>query len=231
VYKVSSFWILVFSCCLLGSCRKDNFENPEDKNKGTQYFPIQPGLYHEYLVDRIVFNSFSNTSDTQALHIRIEQDTFFEDNTGRTAMRAKEFSKKQGEENWAEERMFYYVAANSHIESIRENFREVRFSFPVVLSANWDKNVYNTTPPYLLYYDQFIPKYSLNDSLAFENCVAVKRLGRIIPFEENTWNETYAAKVGLIEREYVFIETINNQTGGIKEKVKLIKYGIQLPKD
>lgn len=212
------------------SCRKDNFEDPNDKNKGTEYFPIAPGLFHEYYIDRIVFNSFSNTSDTLALHIRIEQDTFFTDNTGRTAMRVYEYSKKQGVENWEETRVFYYIDAGTHIEKMQENYREVVLSFPVVLSANWDKNVYNSDPPYMLYYQQYKPLFIL-DSFSFDNCIEVRRLGRVIPFEENTWIETFASKIGLIEREFVFIESINNKIGGVKEKIKLIDYGIRIPTD
>jgi len=218
-------YILTLFLILLGSCRKDRKQIPEDREIGSQYMPFKEGLYHIYEVNRITFDAFNNKSDTVSLIIKEMQDTFFTDNLGNKAIRYYRLTRPINATSWAEERAYYHVLLNTHIESVIENQRYIRLTLPVILESVWDINTYNYKSQYLLYYSQLIDNYS-NGIINGGKSVEISLLGREMPFEEHFFREVYSEGIGLVSREFTSIELINNRLEGIKEKFELIEYGI-----
>ena len=222
------FYILTLSLftLLFGSCRKDRKQNPEDREIGSQYMPIKEGMYHIYEVNRIIFDAFNNKSDTSSLIIKEIQDSFFTDNIGNKAIRYYRLTRDANATEWEEERAYYHVLRNTHIESVIENQRYIRLTLPVIKESVWDINTYNNSSQYLLFYSQLIENYT-NGTINGGKSVEITRLGRDLPFEENFFKEVYSANIGMVSREFTSIETINNRLEGIKEKFELIEYGIE----
>lgn len=206
------------------SCRKDKFEDFDNNQLGTNYFPIKTKMYHQYKVKIIHFDAFNQTSDTLHLIERIEQDTFFKDNLGRNAMRIEVFTKDSNAAQWESVRSYYYVGLKTHVEAVIENKRNVILTLPMHEESVWDYNTYNNQPQYLLMYSKKMDSYS-NGIIQAGRSMEITRLGRDLPFESNYWKEIYSEGIGLVSREYTNIEFVNNIPSGIKENKELIEYG------
>ncbi|MCK9481773.1 MAG: hypothetical protein M0R38_08450 [Bacteroidia bacterium] len=223
----TSILLLFLSILLWASCRKDKFEQYDENKLGVDYFPLKPKMYHEYSVERITFDAFNQKSDTVHLIMRNEQDTFFKDNLGRTAMRYIQYTRNMNETQWSSERTYYYVSQKTHIESVVENKRSVILTFPVLEESVWDLNTYNKEPQYLLIYDKKLESYN-NGFIQSNQSIEITRFGRDLPFEVNSWKEIYAVDIGLVSKEYTNIDLLdNNYPSGTKEKIELISYGFK----
>lgn len=225
--NLSKLYLLLFVFLLVLSwkaCKKDRLDDYKIDESSVVYFPLKPGMFHEYKVRQIVFDAFNNTIDTFNLLIRDNQDTFFTDNIGRKAMRVERSFLNPISLIADSVKVFYYVVSNSHVEQVINNVRTVKMSFPVGTELVWDVNSFNKSNRFSVFYENLSDTLSVN-GVSYENCVTVKRLGPNPMFEEKFWKEIYSKEIGLIWREFSNVEALNSIPTGFKEKYELLRYG------
>ena len=165
IYLILAVFLLVLSW---KACKKDRLDDYKIDESSVVYFPLKPGMFHEYKVRQIVFDAFNNTADTFDLLIRDNQDTFFTDNIGRKAMRVERSFLNPVSLMTDSIKVFYYVVSNSHVEQVMNNIRTVKMSFPVGTELVWDVNSLNKSNRFSVFYENSSDTLSVN-GVSYEN--------------------------------------------------------------
>ena len=218
IYILSFIVIICFA-----TCRKDRFEDAENRDYGFGFYPAKSGGYKLYEGVQIVFNPFFNTTDTTLFLLREEYDTFFEDNLGRQALRIKHYTKHPDSAVWENVKVLYDVNEPGLIERVKDNVRVVKLSFPISDEIFWDMNIFNDQDEVIVFYNQLFTAFETN-GLKFDSTITVTMTPEINPFVNKSFKEVFAKNVGMIFSEYSNVELQNNKFAGTKLKLTLINY-------
>lgn len=213
------FIVIIF----FATCRKDRFEDAENRDYGFGYYPGKTGGYKLYEGVQIKYDPFFNSIDTTHFLLREEYDTFFQDNLGRNALRIIHYTKHPDSILWQDVKVLYDVSEPGFVERVKDNIRVLKLSFPISDEIFWDMNIFNDKEEVIVFYNQLFLPFEIN-GLRFDTTITVTMTPEINPFINKSFKEVFAKDVGMIFSEYSNVELQNNKFAGTKLKLSLINY-------
>ncbi|MCK5857542.1 MAG: hypothetical protein KAG64_08630 [Bacteroidales bacterium] len=194
--KIHFFFFLTMAFVLtLWSCSKKVEDAPD---MGSDYFPVEKGLFVSYQVESIIWDDNNQTVDTTYYQVQTVIDTQFVDNEGRVSHRWLRFIKTDTTQ-WAYDHSYAFTKTNSRLETVEGNNRYMRMAFPVRLGATWDVNAFNTEDKLKAkYIDVDAPKKI--GSKNFEKCTIAILEDNSSLINEYYKEDIYARGVGLVQR-------------------------------
>lgn len=214
--------ILLFVLLLWVACKKDAYET-YTINSDEAYYNDTVGSSTVYEVIEILFDDFSNTSDTSIYQILEKNESTFIDNLGRKATKIDRFKRQSDTSLWTYLNSYYSVNAKNMIERVEDNKRYIKLSFPVSADAVWNSNAYNLDNAINVFYGIIDKPFTL-DTLKFKSALSVESTSVNNSFRERSFKEIYAHGIGLVYKNQVAIERNGTQWRGYKIRYKLIKH-------
>lgn len=181
------------------------------------------GITNVYKVNEIVFDDFTNTSDTFNYQILEKNDTFFKDNLGRRAIKIDRYKRLSDTSLWKYLNSWYAVKASDMVERIEDNKRLVKLSFPVTEEAVWNSNAFNMDNANTVFYGFINQKYNL-DTFRFKSALSVESTNINNENRERSFREIYVRGIGLVFKNQVMIDKFGTQIRGFKIKYQLIRH-------
>ncbi len=217
--------LLFFISCvlLLCTCRKDEYETaykPIDK----EYYNTQTGHYSIYLVNEIVYDDFTQKSDTFNYQLREQNESIFKDNLGREAMRIDRHVRASDTSPWVYKNTWYAVSDKAMVERVEENKRLIKLSFPISNEAVWNANTLNTDNANNVFYGLIHERYKI-DAFSFDSVISVKGTPKFNSTSERFFEEVYAKHLGLVYRNQVQVDKAGQVMRGFKIRYRLYKHG------
>lgn len=215
MFKKHSFQIGIL-LVLLGmseSCQqKSNEPIPED----TAYFPLQVGDYWVYQITSEKYvsanSSLKNTYQFQ------EKITGSYVQNGQLFFLIEE-SVRQTEQTVWRLTGFHTVYKNlSEVVGQENNVFKVKLAFPIVLTASWNTNLYNTYPDTLLNYRAQGQSVEVG-KLKLANTVSVVGANDSTLVNQSKYLRIYAANIGLVYREDASLAFCQSSPGCIGKGV------------
>ncbi|MEZ4805139.1 MAG: hypothetical protein R2852_06570 [Bacteroidia bacterium] len=213
-----SVFILLFL-----SCRKDEYENNYTPI-GREYSNLDLNSHFIYNVTEVVYDDFTNSIDTSEYQIKEYNESTFKDNLGRDAVRIDRYKRNNDTADWIYENTWYAVNDVQKYERVENNIRYLKLSFPITIDAVWNSNSLNMENVNTVYYGMMHRPYTL-DTFSFDSVVSVETNPIINGFRERAYKEIYAKNIGLIYKNYVYIDKAGLLQKGIRRTYKLIEYG------
>ncbi len=206
----------------LVACQKDNFETNQ-RDLGKKYINYLPKTYSIFKVEQIVFNDFTNQTDTNHFEVLDINDSFILDNLNENIMRIERYKRNDSSEAWAFSDVYYSKLDDLSYSTFEINKKTIKISFPLSEDAYWNINAFNTDIATMVYYDKINNSMTL-DNKTYNNVLVVKSDVVNNSIREKQYQEIYAENIGLIEALYVQIEKNQNKLRGQKTKYQLIKH-------
>lgn len=213
---------IIIVVLLLAGCKKDQFET-YDRTKDSDFFSDNIGMSNTYKVNEIIFDDFTNTSDTFNYQLLEKNESYFTDNLGRKAIRIDRFKRLSDTSKWQYINTWYAVKATDMVERIEDNKRIVKISFPITEDAVWNSNAYNMDNANTVFYGFIDQKYTM-DTFNFKSALSVESTNVNNSSRERSFREIYARGIGLVFKNQVNIDKVNSQLRGYKIRFQLIKH-------
>lgn len=206
------------------SCKKDVYETGRTPG-GPEYFNMKTGSWSVYSVYEVLYDDFTNSTDTLIYQLKEHNESQYKDNLGRNAMRIDRYIRSKDSTPWQYLNTWYASADKYSAERVEDNSRIIKLSFPLSEEAVWDANALNSGSSSMVFYGLINRPYTL-DSTRFASVVSVEGSNYSSSGKERAFREIYAKGIGLIYRNYVQIDT--DITGklkrGIRQNLKLIQH-------
>lgn len=215
-------YIVLLGILLLGACKKDAYES-YTRNADEAYYNDSIGAYSIFEVNEIIFDDFSNSSDTFIYQVMEHNESYFYDNLGRKALKIDRYKRISDTSLWRYQNSCYSVNDRNMIERIEDNKRFIKLSFPITVDAVWNSNAYNLDNAINVFYGLIDKPYN-QDTFRFKKAISVESTNINNNFRERSFKEVYAHNVGLVFKNQVAIERNGSQWRGYKIRYKLIKH-------
>lgn len=226
------FSVAVITIVLFVSCKKESetFQTAQIET----YAPYAAGKYITYRLDSLVFVIFGSTAAIHSYEVKYQVDAAITDNDGRPAWRIFRYIKPVGSGSFNPDATFTAINTGTSLEFIENNLRYIKLLQPIRDGYTWKGNKYidtysiNSDQKYLddwdyTYTDTHQPRTI--GTFNFDSTVTVEQrddsLG--LPLtpqtqyaEKNFGKEIYAAKVGMVYRNFIHYEfqrVSNSYTG------------------
>lgn len=213
---------IVFSLVLISACKKDVYETYV-RNTDETYYNDSIGSLSVFAVNEVIFDDFSNSSDTFDYQIMEVNESEFRDNLGRTALKIDRYKRISDTSLWQYQNSFYSVSDKNMVERIEDNKRYIKLSFPITTDAVWNSNAYNIDNAINVFYGLIDKPYNL-DTFKFKKAISVESTTINNNFRERSFKEIYAQGIGMVFKNQVAIERNGSQWRGYKIRYKLIKH-------
>lgn len=180
------------------------------------YFPIEVGSEWIYEVDSFVYDDFSNSIDTFQFRIKEIVDTTYIDNEGRTTFISYVY-KEIAPDVWEAYKTHTSNIFRNKIEKVEDNQRYLKLIFPVINGEIWLGNAQNQVSPNLPWeyqYQQTHEAKTINGQF-FDSTLVVLQHADSNAIDQTFSTEYYANHVGLVYKEFLMLETQNNNTKGL----------------
>lgn len=215
---------IVFGILLLGACKKDAYEI-YIRNTDEAYYNDSVGSLSVFDVNEVVFDDFSNSSDTFNYQIMEVNESEFKDNMGRVALKIDRYKRSSDTSLWKYQYSCYTVSDKNMVERVEDNKRFIKLSFPVTADAVWNSNAYNLDNAINVFYGAIDKPYN-QDTFKFKKTISVESTIINNNFRERSFKEIYALGIGLVYKNQVAIERNGSQWRGYKIRYKLIKHAL-----
>ncbi len=205
----NTFALLALTLVVLsgGSCKKDD---PVIRPSHERYYPLEKGMWREYLVDSTVFRgSTFYPNDSMQFAVREEIDSTFIDKTGALNYIIRTYSRENENGNW---NLRYVSAAKVNemrAELLYNNDRYVKLIFPVVSGQGWNANIYNDEDPENERKSKYLTAHqpATINGRSFDSTLTVEVQNHTDAIFYEFETEQYAAGVGLIQHIWEELET------------------------
>jgi hypothetical protein len=217
--------LLLYSVLILVflSCKKDEYDNTYTPI-GREYSNLEINTHFIYAVTEIVYDDFTNSIDTSDYQIKEYNESTFKDNLGREAVRVDRYKRNNDTADWIYQNTWYGVNDVQKFERVEDNIRYLKLSFPITIDAVWNSNSLNMENINTVYYGLMHRPYKL-DTFSFDSVVSVETNPILNSFRERAYKEIYAKHIGMIYKNYVYIDKVGLLQKGIRISYKLIGYG------
>lgn len=190
------FFLFLFSISLV-ACKKE--ETPP-ADIGLHYYPNQINFYRIFKVDSIVFNDFTESTDTFQYFIKeslVEHYTI--ENETRTRV-LEQYKNKLTDEFWIDRNSFSFQKDNFSVEENRDNLPKVVLVFPIDENVSWNSNVRNTLEPEE-YVIESMSAETINGN-ELKDVITVEQFNETDPLQLNTEIGTvkFAPNIGLVHK-------------------------------
>ncbi|MCC6817891.1 MAG: hypothetical protein IT245_03240 [Bacteroidia bacterium] len=216
---LSYLLILVY---LITGCKKDQFES-YDRTIDSDYFNDSIGASTIYKVEEIIYDDFTNSSDTFEYQLKELNHSVFRDNMNRDAIKIDRYTRISDSSKWKYINSWYAVKSNNMVERIEDNKRFIKLSFPVTIDAVWNSNAYNLDNAVNVFYGIINQRYTL-DTFKFKNALSVESSNINNIFRERSFREVYVRGIGLVYKNHISIEKNGTVYRGFKINYRLIKH-------
>lgn len=132
--------ILLFSLSFFPNCKE---ETKIIKDTGKDYYPLSVGSYYIYEVDSFLYDGINKRIDSSSIIIKDFVVEIILDSTGHENFRI-ERSIQVDSVTWYAYLSYTSAIHPLSIQSFRDNYREVRMSFPITDFKTWDGNIYSS---------------------------------------------------------------------------------------
>ena len=226
MYRMTYFFILGL---FIFSCGKD--ENNSSLNFFETYYPLESGVYVDYVVEEIIHDEFATIPhDTTTYYLRaLIEDTVI-DNEGRLAYKYIRLTRTDTISSWQISDVWTVINSNNKIELTEENRRVVKLILPPKDFTLWDANIYNTLGSMNCFYEEIHEPYSTG-LFEFDSTLTVQQDDVLNLVAYRKKYEIYANHVGLVKKYYKDLVISNFDTLNISSGSELtyncIGFGIQ----
>ena len=180
-----------------------------------EYYPAYTGHYVIYDVDSIVFDDFTQTSDTfiyQKMHVL---DSVFLDNTGRENFKLMRYQRADPSQAWQFTEVWYVLRTQTTLEIIEENARYVKLLFPQVDNMTWAGNQYISIINDNKYLENWSYRITARDvpqtinGLSLDSTITVMQHDQENLIEKIYGEERYAKHAGLVYKKLIWLKKQN----------------------
>jgi len=207
---------------IMSACKKDTYEQ-YTRNTDVAYYNDSVGSLSVFAVSEIVFDDFSNSSDTFRYQIMEVNESEFNDNLGRKAIKIDRYKRQTDTSLWQYLNSCYSVSEFNMVERVEDNKRFIKLSFPVSSDAVWNSNAHNLDNAINVFYGTIGKPYTL-DTFKFKKTISVESTIINNSFRERSFKEIYALGLGLVFKNQVAIERNGSQWRGYKINYKLLRH-------
>jgi hypothetical protein len=215
------------------SCSKNtkeiNYLNPK------AYYPLKIGNSYIYNVDSIVYDDFDQSVDTFKFQIKESYTDTFRDINNHLAYKIERVKRNKVSPNeyanWGNPQIWWVnLASNGSIQRVENNLRYVNLVTPIKNGYSWKGNAYNSLPEWNYRYEMVNENFEDFDS-------SITVIQREIPENlilKEYYEQKFAKNIGLIYYHYINVESKNNLTIPLMERIekgviytqKLIEYNL-----
>lgn len=184
---------------------------------GQDYFPTLINHSVTYQIDSIIYNTFTESVDTNTLQVKEVVVGNGTDLEGRPRTEIARYVRYNTDISWDNiiPRIFYTVRTERVAERVEENQRFVKLTFPPLEGAKWAGNEYlDTEDDFWAVFDDWQYEYeqvggqeSVN-GLNFDNTITVLQNDFATLKDRIYGKEIYAKGVGLIYKEFMNLELL-----------------------
>jgi hypothetical protein len=211
--------------------------------KGLEYYPLNIGRFVVYEADSTVYTDLPK--DTIFYKYRIKEKIVEElnDNQGIKSYRLERYIKLFNAQvsydsmAWQIKEAWLVKANNSRVQVQENNTLFTKLIFPVLESASWDGNAYNTLGKSNYTYE-YVDKAEIINARSFDKVLKVNQKSDTTNLIINQLEyEQYAANVGLVYRNYTYLESTtsiipnvpvkNRIEKGIIYTLRILNYGTE----
>jgi hypothetical protein len=197
---------------LVTACKQDP---PVTVDLGHNYYPLSVGSWVEYQVDSIAYDEFNASVDSFLFFLREECVEVFVDLEGRDAFRFERYIRSSDTASWRFRSSFYVVTESTRTEQVESNVRQVVLTYPPSAGKSWDRNAFNSKEQQSIRYLEVDMPYGLN-GLTIDSVAQVILQSDTDNFIVKSYSdERYARNIGLVQKEFYYIETQFNIDSGV----------------
>jgi len=218
IFRIALSLVIISLC--VSSCKEDAIILPDPYFRN--YFPAKVGSYITYSCDSIVFNDFTDVTDTFRFLIKEKYVEEFTDNSGRPAIKIERW-KKPDTSSWYLKDIWYLVKTDAQIEKVEEDVRYLKMMYPVRLGNNWNYNALNFEESLNVEYKDSHVSFT-NGTLSWDSTTTVESNYPNNLINQFTNTETFAMNVGLVYKHFLDKEMQNNSSGTGLEVKRLVDF-------
>ena len=226
---VNFFGLLILSVV---ACDPGEYTPPE---LGSQYFPLQKGLYHIYSVERIDYQEGASPVTTE-YEMLVEVVDSFPSASQEVTYVIHRSTRSTSAEEWTALDTWSARKNNRELVVNEGNVSYLKLVFPPRERSTWNSNKYNTLEADEYEIVSFKDPFQLPSGTTFDNTLTVERAEdpEYILFQ-NESREVYAKEYGVIFKEVIQLHFCDDDDcrgqqiieSGMKVKQWLKEYGIQ----
>ncbi len=135
-------FIILVVMLILPCCREKSID-PSSLDMGYTYYPLDSGLYREYLVQQINYAA-DGSIDSSSWYYKEIQGAWTLDESGDSVMTIERYKTNDTTADWEIDSLFRIRKNNLRVIATEDNIPYVRLVFPVVDSEKWNGNAYNS---------------------------------------------------------------------------------------
>lgn len=190
--------IILITTALLG-CKKNEVLLVKDHS--SKYYPLSIGNTWTYQMDSIVFRGDNSIDpDTFSYIKKIVVESILENDTFGKTFKLISYVKTDSL-TWSYQNTFTASTIATEVFESIADLRQIKLSFPISVAAEWDANLYNTDESIDCHYEHVHQPYTL-DAISYDSTSTIYGDGGTFITQNKFIRETYAANIGLIEREF-----------------------------
>lgn len=200
---------LSFCMAIFSSCEKTEDVVLDFKY---EYYPSQIGHYVIYDVDSIVFDDFTETSDTFRYQKKYVVDSSFIDGSGREAFKLLRYQRADSTQGWVLSDVWSAVVTNTTLEVNEENQRFVKLLFPPRENQTWMGNEYINIVDANWYLEDWeytnttVDASETINGMQFDSTITVTQQDYESLIEKVSAVEKYAKNVGMVYKYFLALE-------------------------
>lgn len=204
---------LAFCMIIFSSCEKTEDVVLDFKY---EYYPTQIGHYVIYDVDSIIFDDFTETSDTFHYQKKYVIDSTFTDGMGRQAHKLLRYHRADSTQAWTLSDVWSVVVNATSLEVVEENQRFVKLLFPPREEQTWDGNKYINITSANWYLEDWeytaasVDVSEIVNQMQFDSAVTVIQQDYETLIEKVYAEERYAKNVGMVYKSFLALEKRGN---------------------
>lgn len=217
-------FFLLFLFVGVFSCKKDK-EIPPDM--GYAYFPDYVGKCIVYDVDSFYHNDFTKHIDTFKYQLKEKYQSAFLDNQNRRTMRVERYVKHYNPKipysslPWILKNVYIANRTSTTAETVEENVRYIKLTFPIKELQSWNGNAQNTFTPINYDYAFFNVPRTIG-KIRFDSVLQVNQYDESNLVMKKLYIEKYARHIGLVYKQVIDVQS---QPKGIPDSLLSIWLG------
>jgi hypothetical protein len=218
--------LLLLSGLFFICCSKEKVPQPEQIAMGYEYFPLEKGNFWVYQVDSIVYNDFTQTTDTFSFQLKEMVESDYLDNENRITHRIERYKRADSISPWKLTNVCSICKTSNRVEKTENNVKIIKLVFPVKEGIKWNGNAFNYKETWNYQYQETNKPFILSQ-VSFDSTLCVLQKDEFNLIESQYYAEKYAKNVGLIyiKNEDLKTEINGKISSGLKYTQTLLNFG------
>lgn len=202
------------------SCGDNVTEEPDESNFGYRYFPIEVGYTWEYQVDSVLIFQGGNANVFSTSFVQEKVTDLLSENGDERVFRIERSIKSDQNDEYKLQDVWQTSIDNERAIKTEENLKFIKLVFPALPDTKWDGNVFfDSDQPFIVAANEIAIyqdwKYKIEE-IGLErtiNDISYSDVLHLVHIDEESLvnkrysDESYAANVGLIERNMMIFDT------------------------